>query len=130
MSAIRIWPGSATPWRRAARFGVLACHLTVAEHAASGEIADDHAAACDADARLKRRASRRLEALDPGNSRKTGANCALGVIFIGQRPSEIGQHAVAKKLRDVASKPLDRACDGFLVGADQVVHLLSVEPRR
>ena len=40
--------------------GSFARHLTSVEHAASGKIADDYAAARDADARLKRRASRRL----------------------------------------------------------------------
>ena len=110
--------------------GRLARHLASVEHAASGKIADDHAAARDADARLKRRASGRLEAPDPRNRRKTGADRALGVIFIGHRPPEIGEHAVAKKLRHVAAKPLDRACDGFLVGADEVMHLLRVEPSR
>ena len=110
--------------------GRLARHLTTVEHAASGKIADDHAAARDADARLKRRSGGRPEAPDPRNRRKTRADCALGVIFIGHRPSEIGQHAVAKKLRHVAAKPLHRACDGFLVGADEVVHLLRIEPRR
>ena len=71
-----------------------------------------------------------LEALDPGDRRKTGANCALGVIFIGDRPAEIGEHAVAQKLRDVAAKPPDRARDGFLVDADELVHLLRIEARR
>ncbi len=79
---------------------------------------------------MKRRASGRLEAPDPCNGRETGADRALGVIFIGHWPSEIGEHTVAKKLRDVAAVPLDRACDSFLVGADEVVHLLRVEPSR
>ena len=108
----------------------LACHLTTVEDAASGKIADDHAAARDADARLQPRADGRLEAFDPGNRRKTGANRALGVIFIGDRPAEIGEHAIAQKLRHIAAVALDRARDGFLAEADKLVHLLCIQARR
>jgi hypothetical protein len=48
------------------------------------------------------------------------------VIFIGHRPSEIGEHTIAKKLRNVAAIPLDRGCDSVLVGAYEVVHLLAL----
>ena len=71
-----------------------------------------------------------FEALDPGDRGKTGADRALGVIFIGDRPAEIGEHAVAQKLRHVAAVALDRARDGFLVDADELVHLFRTEVRR
>ncbi len=79
---------------------------------------------------MKRRASGRLEAPDSCNGSKTGADRPLGAIFIGHRPAEIGEHAVAKKLRDVASKPPDRARDGFLIDADELMHVFRIEPRR
>ena len=93
--------------------GRLARHLASVEHPASGKIAHDDTATRDPDARLKRRAGRGLEVLDPGNRRKPGANRALGVILIGHRPAEIGEHAVAKKLCHITPEPRDRALRPF-----------------
>ena len=110
--------------------GRFARHLASVKHPASGKIAHNDAATRDPDPRLKRCAGGRLEALDPGNRRKPGADRALGVILIGHRPAEIGEHAVAKKLCHITPEPCDRTRDRVMVGADEVVHLLRIELSR
>ena len=46
------------------------------------------------------------------------------------RKAEIGEHAVAHELRDEAVVARDRAATGVLIGADNLAHVLGIEPRR
>ena len=62
------------------------------------------------------------------DDRQAGAHRALGVVLVRPRPAEIGQHAVAHELGDVALEARDLARDRVLVGADELAHLLGVEP--
>ena len=62
--------------------------------------------------------------------REAGADGPLGLVLVRPRPAEVGQHAVAHELGDVALEPGDLAGDGVLVGADDLAHLLRVEPGR
>ncbi len=122
------WLGQALKARR--EVGRLASHLASVERAASGEIAYHHAASRDADARSKRRACRRPETFNLPDRLEAGPDRAFSVVLIRHRPAEVGEHAVAEKLCDIAVEPFDGARDGFLVGAYEVVHLLRFEPNR
>ena len=58
-----------------------------------------------------------------------GPDRPLGLVLVRLGPAEIGEHAVAHELGDVALEARDLAGDGVLVGADDLAHLLGVEPR-
>ena len=52
---------------------------------------------------------------------------AIGLVLVGGRPSEVGEHAVAHELGDVALVTQDLARDCVLVGAQELARLLGVE---
>ena len=56
-------------------------------------------------------------------ARSASSSCACG-------PAEVGEHAVAHELGDVPSKRATTPAQRVLVGADDLAHLLGVEPRR
>jgi hypothetical protein len=49
---------------------------------------------------------------------------------MGLRPAEIGEHAVAHELRDMALEAPDLARYSVLIGADHLAHVLGIELRR
>ena len=59
-----------------------------------------------------------------------GPDRALGRVLVRPGPAEVGEHAVAHELRDVALEARDLARDRVLVGADELAHLLGVEAGR
>ena len=55
---------------------------------------------------------------------------SLGVVLMRLRPAEIGQHAVAHELCDMALEAQGLAGHGILVDANGRAHLLGIERRR
>ena len=93
--------GSATPCKRAARFGVsptIACSLRSAR---SDQVPNDHQTRCDTDPRLQ--GCVRLEATYRRDQLQARSHCSLCVIFMGLRVSKIHQHPVTHVLRDKAA---------------------------
>ena len=67
---------------------------------------------------------------DGRGDREPGPHRPLGLVLVRPGPAEIGQHAVAHELGDMALEARDLARDGVLVGAEDLAHLLGVEPAR
>ena len=95
----------------------------------------DHAGS-DADAGLqilrrgRRRCRTRHTRLQPRGRGRDGqcrAHRTLGVVFMRSRPAEIGEHAVAEELRDMALEARDLAGHCVLVRANQLAHVFRVE---
>ena len=77
--------------------------------ARSDEVADDDQPGRDADPHVQRRA-RRGDQLRRGlDNREPGLHGALGVVFVGLRIAEIGEHAIAHVFGDEAAVALDAA---------------------
>ena len=121
-------PGSARAWRRAARFGV--SPTTASSRAAPSpiEVAHDDESGRDPDPGGQRLPGRRDERRDRARDRQAGPHRALGLVLVRSGPAEVGEHPVAHELGDVALEAQDLARDGVLVGAEQLAHLLGVEP--
>jgi hypothetical protein len=84
----------------------------------------------DPDPRLQRQPGRRVE---PGyrlNERQPGPHRALGVVLVGPRISEIGEHAVAHVFGDKPAGTLDDRGSAAVAGTDHRPQILEVEPRR
>jgi len=94
------------------------------------QIADDHQSARDADARQQSLCGGSAELRDRMYDRQSCPNRPFGVILVRPWPAEIGEHAVAHELRDVALEPGDLARDRVLIGADHFAHILQIELRR
>ena len=62
--------------------------------------------------------------------RQPGADRPLGLVLVRLRPAEVGEHAIAHVLGDVAAPALDHLGAAFLIGADHPAHVLGIEPRR
>ena len=73
-------------------------------------------------------AARRLECRDRLGHVEAGPDRPLGLVPERLRPAEIGQHAVAHEFCDVTFVARNLAGDGLLVGANDVLHLLGIEP--
>ena len=90
--------------------------------------ADDHGAGVHADSHLNRHPRRqRADVREDLQSRLHTAHC---VVLVRGRIAEVGQDAVPQVLRDVAFVALDDVTDRVLIGADQFVQILRVEPFR
>ena len=98
--------------------------------ALSDEIADHDDAGRDADADLQLLLRPRFELRDDGGDVEAGPDRPLGVVLVGARKAEIGQHAVAHEFGDEAVVARDRARTGVLIGANDLAHVLGIEPRR
>ena len=93
------------------------------------EIANHHLAGRNADARRERCPVRRDKSLNRGDCRHRRPYGPLGVVFMGLRPSEIDEQAIAERLRDIAAETDNFVADRLLVPRDDVLHVLRVEPR-
>ena len=129
-SAITTWPGAAIPCRRAARFGVsptTACSCAAPSPTRSPTttrpVAMPTRAASASPAGLPQLADRR-------GDRQPRPDGPLGLVLMRPRPAEIGQHAVAHELGDVALEARDLARHRVLIAADHLAHVLGIEPRR
>jgi hypothetical protein len=72
----------------------------------------------------------RLEFCDDGGDVEAGSDRPLGVLFVGGGEAEIGQHAVAHEFGDEPVIARDRARRGLLIGANDLAHVLGIEPGR
>ena len=119
-SAMTTAPGSASACSRAARFGVSPTTASLARRALADQVADHDQPGRDPDpggerARPSGAASRprpRRRRARRGPPARPSSSCARG-------PAEVGQHAVAHELGDVALEARDLAGDGVLVGAER-----------
>jgi hypothetical protein len=92
------------------------------------EVADDDQAARDADPHRERRPGRRRQPRDGLDDAQPGPDRALGSVLLGLGPAEVGEHAVAHELGDVAAEPGHRARHRLLVRPEDLAHLLRIEP--
>ena len=65
----------------------------------------------------ERLARRRVEPAHRLDDRQPGPHRPLGLVLVRPGPAEIGEHAVAHELGDVALEARDLARDRILVGA-------------
>ena len=106
----------------------LADHRLLPGRALADEVAHDHEAGRDPDPRRERLPGRGGEPGDGLDDRQAGPHGALGLVLVRPGPAEVGQHAVAHELGDVPVEARDLARDRVLVGAQDLAHLLRVEP--
>jgi hypothetical protein len=55
---------------------------------------------------------------------------ALGVMFVRLRITEVGEHPVAHVFGDEAASLGDEIFAASMIGADDLSHILGIEPRR
>jgi hypothetical protein len=72
----------------------------------------------------------RFELGDDGRDVEAGPDRTLGILLMGARKAEIGQHAIAHEFGDEAVIARDRARTGVLIGANDLAHVLRIEPGR
>jgi hypothetical protein len=77
------------------------------------QVADDHEASCDADARLEGHAG--LQATHGSDQLQPCAHGAFCVVLMRLRISEIHKDTIAHVLRDEAAEAPHGLCDAFLV---------------
>ena len=108
----------------------LADHRLFLRGALADQIADDHQPGGDADPHLQ---WRRRGGVEPGHrldQRQPGPHRALGIVLVGPRIAEIGEHAVAHILRDKPAGAFDNRGATSVVDADHRAQVLCVKPRR
>ena len=107
----------------------LADHRALLRLTLAHRLADHHEPGRDPDPRRKPTAARlkRAHGFYEGEARP---HRPLGVVLVRLRPAEIGQHAVAHELGDVALEAQGLAGHGVLVDANGRAHLLRIERRR
>ena len=112
------------------QIGRVADHGLFLRRSRSDEIADDDDAGRYADADLQRLTGGSFEL--PGDRRdvQRRPDRPFGVFFMGAREAEIGENAVAHEFRDKPVVARHRARTGVLVAADDIAHVLGIEPRR
>ena len=98
--------------------------------ALADQVAHDDEAGRDADPGREGVAGRRPELRHRTGRFQPCPDRALGRVLVRPGPAEVGEHAVAHELRDVALEARDLARDRVLVGADELAHLLRVEAGR
>ncbi len=111
------------------QIGRLADHRLLLRRPLADQLADHDQARRDADPTGERRLAS-AEPPDRRDNRQPGPNSALGLVLMRHRPAEIGQHAVAHELRDMAFETQDLTGHGVLVASQNIAHLLRVELRR
>ena len=107
----------------------LADHRALLRLALAHPLADHHEPGCDPDPGRETPAARLKPAHDFYES-KGRPHRPLGVVLMRLRPTEIGQHAVAHELGDVALEAQGLAGHGVLVETNGRAHLLRIERRR
>ena len=114
--------------RRQVRGG--AAHRVPVGNTLADQIAHHDVTGRDAHAGLQADFGARLEPSDLLDQLKPGAHRPLGVVLVRLRPAEIGEHAIADVFGDVPAPTVDRLGAGRLIGADDLAHVLRVEPGR
>ena len=108
----------------------LADHRLLLRGTLADQIADHHLAGRDAGSHRQCPTIVGGEAADRLGEVETRPDRALGVVLMRLRKAEIGEHAIAHELRDVALVAADDLAAGALVGGDHRPHVFRIEPRR
>ena len=108
----------------------LADHRLFLRRAPADQIPDDHQAGGDPNPHLQ---WRRRDGVERGHlldqlQRRT--HPALGIMLVGPRIAEIGQHPVAHVLGDKPAAALDDRGAAAVIGADDRAQVFRIEPRR
>jgi hypothetical protein len=93
----------------------------------AGHVADHDGPGVDPDPRVQLDAGAGLQPAHRCHELETGPDRALGVVLVGLRKAEVGEHPVPEMLRHVPAERLDDLGAGALVGADDAEHLLPIE---
>src|SRR5262249_60032915 len=91
------------------------------------QLADHDRAGGDPDAHLRRDVWQRPEATNRVDDGEPGPDRALRIVLMGLWPAEIGQHAIAHVLGDMALEQRHLRRDALGEGADEVAQLFVVE---
>ena len=123
-------PGAASAWRRAARFGVSPTHRLLARGPLADQVADHGDAGGDARPRLKPHFKMKVEPTHLLDQLQRRAHRPLGIVLVRDRPAEVGEHAIAQVLGDMAFEAADHLRARCLISAHDFTQVLGVEPRR
>ena len=110
--------------------GRVADHGGFLRRALADQVADDHQPGGDAGTRGKRLAIAGPQLGDGADRGQGGAHRPFGLVFMRLRPAEIGQHAVAHELGDIAVEARNLAGHRVLVAPDDLAHLFRIAARR
>ena len=94
------------------------------------QFADHDQAGCYAHASGKRRTSQLRKRCSVSVTRSPARTARSALIFMGARPAEIRQDAIAEELRDVTLEPRNLARHGVLVDLNELTQLLRVSAGR
>ena len=108
----------------------LADHRLLLRRPLADQIADHDQPGGDPDPHLQRCARRRLERRHRLDQPQPGAHRPFGIVLVGARIAEIGEHAVAHVLGDKPAGAVDDRGARAVIGADHRAQILGVEPRR
>ncbi len=108
----------------------LADHRLLLRRALADQIADDDEPGGDPDPHLQPHLGRGVEPRHRLDHAERGPHRPLGVVLVGPRIAEIGEHAVAHVLGDKPAGALDDRGDAAVIGAEDRAQILRVEPRR
>ena len=108
----------------------LADHLLLLGSSVADEVADHDKPGGDADAHLQGNAGGGLELRHRLDQRKPGPDGAFGVMLVGLGIAEIGQYPVAHVPGDETAGSGDEIGAAAVVRADDLAHVLGVEPGR
>ena len=112
------------------QIGGLAHHFVVLRRVPADEIADDHQASGDADPQVQRWRLAYIELRHGFDQRQPRAHRPLGIVLMGLRIAEIGEHAVAHIFGDETTGLGDDLGATSVIGADDLLQVFWVEPSR
>jgi hypothetical protein len=130
LDAITTAPGSASAWRRAARFGVWPTTACSWGCSCTDQVADHDEPGGDAYANLERRTAMRCELRNRLDKIEPDANCALSIMFMRLGVAEIGENAVTHVFRHEPTVALDQVGAAVMIGADNPTQVLRIKLAR
>src|SRR5262249_49267970 len=96
----------------------------------AAKVADHHHAGRDANANRERFRGARLESANRGNDIEPRPHGSLGIVFVREGISEIGQYPVAPELSEEAVIGSGDTGAGGVIGIDNDAHVLRIESGR
>ena len=120
-------PGRGERLEAGGEIGRLADHRLLLRRTLADQLADHHQPRGDADPCREGPAFADAELRDRRDQFQPGAHRPLHLVLVRLRIAEVGEHAVAHVLRDMAAPALDGSHHAAMVGADEVAHVLGVE---
>jgi hypothetical protein len=108
----------------------LADHRLLLRRAFADQIAHHHEPGGDPAPHLQRLPGGGIEPGDRLDQLEPGPHRPLGVVLVGPRIAEIGEHPVAHVLGDKTAGAIDDRGDNAVIGADHRAQILGVEPGR